>query len=45
VKRSKRVKRRRSYADKRATQGGDSYGTWREGKRLSPERIAGKVIH
>lgn len=45
MSRQKKVKRNRSYAAKRATQGGDSYGTWRDGKRLSPERIAGRVIH
>ncbi len=40
----RKIKRRRGYAQKRARQGGDSYGTWRDGKRLSPERIAGRTI-
>lgn len=45
MSRRKRIRKRRGYAAKRAAQGGDSYGTWREGRRISPERIAGKVIY
>lgn len=40
----RKARRRASYADKRAHQGGDFYGVWREGRRISPERIAGRMI-
>lgn len=33
-----------SYKAKRAIQGGDSYGTWREGRQVSPERINGHTL-
>lgn len=45
MRRRGHAKRRRSYGDKRARQGADNYGVWRDGKRLSPERIAGRVIY
>lgn len=45
MSRRKRARKQRGYAAKRAARGGDSYGTWRDGKRQNPERIAGKVIY
>lgn len=45
AKHKRKVRRQRGYAAKRERQGGDSYGTWRDGKRQSPERVAGKVIY
>lgn len=35
---------RQSYGEKRRINGGDSYGTWKDGVQLNSERINGRVL-
>lgn len=41
---NKKKRGKSRYATKRARQGGDTYGVWRDGRRQSPERVNGRVI-
>jgi hypothetical protein len=34
----------RSYGEKRRINGGDSYGTWKDGVQITPERINGNRL-
>lgn len=33
-----------TYSEKRRVNGGDSYGRWKDGVQINPERINGRVL-